>query len=115
MTESPTQAVDWETRYREGATGWERPGINPAFLAWREHGELAPCRILVPGAGRSVEPLVLAEAGFEVTVIDAAPSAIAVQKARVEKLHFHHERIILGDLFAWRAPEPFDAVYDQTC
>jgi methyl halide transferase len=115
MSEEPTQAVDWETRYREGATGWERPGINPAFISWREHGELHPCRILVPGAGRSVEPLALAEAGFEVTVIDAAPSAIAVQKARIEGLHIRHERVVHADLFAWEAPAPFDAVYDQTC
>lgn len=115
MTESPTQAVDWETRYREGATGWERPGINPAFLHWREHAVLTPCRILVPGAGRSVEPLALAEAGFDVTVIDAAPSAVAVQKARVEGLHLQHERVIHADLFAWDPPAPFDAIYDQTC
>jgi hypothetical protein len=115
MPDAKSQPTDWEARYREGATGWERPGINPAFLAWRQHGELAPCRILVPGAGRSVEPLVLAEAGFDVTVIDAAPSAVAVQKARIEQLHVQHERIILGDLFAWRTVEPFDAVYDQTC
>jgi methyl halide transferase len=115
MPQQPTPAVDWETRYREGATGWERPGINPAFISWREHGELQPCRILVPGAGRSVEPLALAEAGFDVTVIDAAPSAVAVQKARVEGLHIRHERVEHADLFAWKAPAPFDAVYDQTC
>ena len=35
---SETQAIDWESRYRDGATGWERHGLNPAFLAWRDAG-----------------------------------------------------------------------------
>jgi len=77
--------------------------------------ELTPCRILVPGAGRSVEPLALAEAGFDVTVIDAAPRAAAAQKARVEGLHLQHERVVYADLFAWEPQAPFDAIYDQTC
>jgi len=110
----PTQAVDWETRYREGATGWERPGLNPALLAWRESGELSPCRILVPGGGRSAEPLVLAEASFDVTVVDAAPSAVAAQQERFTHLHVR-ARAELADLFTWQPASPFDAVYDQTC
>ena len=80
---SETQAIDWDSRYRNGATGWERHGLNPAFLAWRESGELAPCRILVPGGGRSLEPLALAGAGFDVTVVDAAASAVASQRAHL--------------------------------
>jgi hypothetical protein len=109
-----TQAIDWESRYREGTTGWERPGLNPAFLAWREAGDLAPCRILVPGGGRSVEPVALAEAGFDVTVVDAAASAVAAQRARLERLHVA-ARVEQADLFAWDPDAPFDAIYDQTC
>jgi methyl halide transferase len=76
-TQTPaTQAVDWEARYREGTTRWERPALHPAFVDWQESGVLAPCRILVPGAGRSTEPQALAEAGFTVTVLDAAPCAL---------------------------------------
>ena len=110
----PTQAIDWESRYRDGATGWERAGLNPAFTNWRETGALAPCRILVPGAGRSAEPLALAEAGFDVTVVDASATATATQRARLERLHVkaHVERT---DLFSWQPADRFDAVYDQTC
>jgi trans-aconitate methyltransferase len=110
----PTQVIDWDRRYREGATHWERPGINPALLAWRESGALSPCRILVPGAGRSTEPLVLAEAGFDVTVVDAAPTAVAAQRGRLAHLHVR-ARVEFADLFAWQPPEAFDAIYDQTC
>lgn len=111
---SETQAVDWETRYRDGATGWERHGLSPAFLEWRESGMMQPCRILIPGGGRSLEPLALAEAGFEVTFVDAAPTAIAMQRARLERLKVP-AKIEQADLFAWDPDQPFDAVYDQTC
>jgi methyl halide transferase len=111
---SETQVIDWESRYREGTAGWERHGLNPAFLAWRDGGALMPCRILVPGGGRSLEPLALAEAGFDVTVVDAAPSAVAMQRAYFERLKVP-ARIEQGDLFAWDPDDPFDAVYDQAC
>ena len=111
---SETQAIDWETRYQDGATGWERHGLNPAFLAWRESGAMPPCRILVPGGGRSLEPIALAEAGFDVTIVDAAPTAVAMQRARLERLKVS-ATVEQADLFAWDPDRPFDAVYDQTC
>ena len=111
---SETQAIDWESCYRGGNTGWERPGLNPAFLAWRESGVLAPCRILVPGGGRSVEPVAMAEAGFDVTVVDAAASAVAAQRARLQRLNVP-ALVEQADLLAWDPSAPFDAAYDQTC
>lgn len=108
---SETQAIDWEARYQAGTTGWERPSLNPAFLAWRADGTLAPCRILVPGAGRSSEPLALAEAGFDVTTLDVSPTAVQAQRSRLPPT----ARVIEADLFAWTPDVPFDAIYDQTC
>ncbi len=106
-----TQALDWEARFRAGTTPWERPEPNPAFLAWRASAVLTPCRILVPGAGRSPEPRLLAESGFDVTVVDAAESAVAFQR---ERLDGHSATVVQTDLFAWSPREAFDAVYDQT-
>ena len=100
----------WDERYRAGRTAWERGGLHPAFLAWREAGALRPCRILVPGAGRSPEPQALAESGFDVTAVDAAPSAAAAQRERLGAAH-----VVQADLLAWNPPTPFDAIYDQTC
>ncbi|HET7881853.1 MAG TPA: methyltransferase domain-containing protein [Acetobacteraceae bacterium] len=111
---SETQAIDWEGRYRGNTAGWERRGLNPAFLAWRDQGALAPCRILVPGGGRSLEPLALAEAGFDVTVVDSAPTATAAQQALFQRLKLP-ARAERADLFAWDPAAPFDAVYDQMC
>jgi hypothetical protein len=112
MTQPPTLAVDWEGRYRApGTPGWQRPGINPALTAWRAAGELKPCRILIPGAGRSAEPGVLAGEGFAVTVVDAALSAVAFQAPRVAPAG----QALAADLFDWAPEQPFDAIYDQTC
>jgi hypothetical protein len=108
------QAIDWEGRYRDGATAWERPGLNPAFSGWLESGTLAPCRILVPGGGRSAEPLALAEAGFDVTVVDLAETAVAAQRARLERLNVA-AHVVQANLLTWDPDAPFDVVYDQTC
>ena len=114
---STTQAIDWESKYRAGSTGWERPEPHPAFRAWHAAGAFAPPgRVLVPGAGRSHEPLGLAEAGWDVTVVDVAPSAVAVQQARLApEGRAPMGRALLADLFTWAPEAPFDAIYDQTC
>ncbi|MGH7041046.1 MAG: methyltransferase domain-containing protein [Acetobacteraceae bacterium] len=117
MTETP--AIDWDAKYRAGSAPWERAGPHPAFLEWRAAGVLTPCRILIPGAGRSPEPLALAEAGFDVTLLDTAPSAVAAQQARFARLGVR-AHAVAADLFTWvpdaafDAPA-FDAVYDQAC
>lgn len=111
MTER-TLALDWESRFRTGSTPWQREGLHPAFIDWRESGVLRPCRILVPGAGRSAEPLALAEADFDVTVVDAAASAVAFQRERLTPLGGKAEQ---ADLLAWTAAAPFESIYDQTC
>jgi SAM-dependent methyltransferase len=107
--------VDWEAVYqREQAAGarpgWERTEANPALLSWRGGGAMTPCRILVPCAGRSVEPALLARDGFDVTVLDNAPSAIAAQQAVLPAGAW----TVLADLFAWEPAQPFDSIYDQT-
>jgi SAM-dependent methyltransferase len=106
-------AVDWEARYRDGRAGWERGGLHPALIEWRLEGVLAPCRILVPGAGRSPEPRVLADDGFDVTVVDNAPTAIAHQRHALSAEP--GVEVIDADLFAWEPEAPFQVIYDQTC
>lgn len=100
----------WESRFQESNTPWERGTLNPTFLSWRASGALAPCRTLVPGAGRSLEPAALLDAGFDVTALDLAESAVAAQAERIGA-----GRVVQGDVTAWTPADPFDAVYDQTC
>jgi hypothetical protein len=108
MTEIDTEF--WEARFRDSRTPWERGGLNPAFTSWRASGELSPCRILVPGAGRSPEPAALRDQGFDVVALDLADSAVADQASRLGP-----ERVARGDVTTWRPDRVFDAVYDQTC
>ena len=110
----PTTALDWEARFRAERTPWERPSLNPAFVGWRASGALAPCRILLPGAGRSGEPLALARTGFDITVVDLATTATDVQRVRLQAAGLPGT-VVTADLLAWEPVRPFDAVYDQTC
>ena len=100
----------WESRFQDGRTPWERGELNPAFLAWRTSGALLPCRILVPGAGRSLEPAALLADGFDVVALDLASSAARVQQERLGTA-----RVVQADVTAWQPDAPFDAIYDQTC
>lgn len=110
----PSVALDWEAHFRAERTPWERPSLHPAFVAWRAEGTLAPCRILLPGAGRSGEPLALARDGFDITAVDLTPSAVEVQRVRLQAAGLRGT-VAQADLMAWNADRPFDAVYDQTC
>lgn len=113
MTEpTPTQVLDWESRYREETARWEHGVVNPALTAFLAEGTLSPGRILVPGAGRSPEPLVLAQAGFDVLTVDISPLAVAAQQALLDGTS---GRAMLADLFTWQPEQPLDAVYDQAC
>ena len=104
---------EWEKRYQEGETGWDRGDVSPSLYHWLDRGELKPCRIVVPGCGRGHEVLELARRGFDVTGIDIAPSAIAHMERHLADEGLQ-TTLILGDLFAQQL-EPFDAVYEQTC
>lgn len=109
-------ADDWEAKYRENSTRWEREQINPALSYWLKERHLSAGKILIPGCGRSPEPFLLSELGFDVTGLDFAPSAIKHQNkiksthARADKLNFWQV-----DVLSWQAPTLFDAIYEQTC
>ena len=48
------------------------------------------------------------------SVVDLAESAVAAQRARLERLHVN-ARVELANLLLWEPPAQFDAIYDQTC
>ena len=105
---------EWEARYREGNTGWDRGGVSPALQAWLDTGDLAPCRTLIPGCGRGHEIMTLARLGFAVTGIDFAPSAVAHVRRNLSRQELHAE-VLEADVLGWQPEAPFDAVYEQTC
>jgi protein-L-isoaspartate O-methyltransferase len=104
---------EWENRYQEERTGWDRGTASPNLLYWIESKMLKPCRILIPSCGNGYEALVLAEHGFDVTAIDIAPTPIKNLK-NILQANQLTAKIIQADFFTWKPEKTFDAIYEQT-
>jgi SAM-dependent methyltransferase len=103
----------WESRYRNGQTGWDRRAPNPALRHWLG-STIAPGRILVPGCGHGHEVVELIRVGFQVTAVDVAPTPVRRLTALLDREGLEAE-VIRADLLAWDPARRFDAVYEQTC
>jgi len=71
--------TDWESRYRQGDTPWEKGGPAPPLAELLErHGSgiFGAGPVWVPGCGSGHDVRLLAAHGLEVLGIDIAPSAI---------------------------------------
>ncbi|HKJ83493.1 MAG TPA: methyltransferase domain-containing protein [Mariprofundaceae bacterium] len=114
MTSGPQTSKAWETRYRNGQTGWDRGGTSASLGYWLQDDELSPCRVLIPGCGRGHEVIELAQHGFDTTALDVAPSAVDhVRTSLAEKqLDGCVEQ---ADVLHWQPSAPFEAIYEQTC
>lgn len=106
--------LDWESRYREATTPWERDHLNPAFNEWRALLAAASGAVLVPGCGRAPEVVELARMGWSVTGIDLAESAVAYQQSALSEAGLEG-RVEQANVLAWQPSEPVDWVYEQTC
>lgn len=105
---------DWEQRYQQGDTGWDRGSTSPAMHTWLERGALTPCRMLIPGCGRGHEVVDLAQLGYDVTGVDIAPSATTHLQQKLLDANVS-ATVVCGDLFDYQMNTPFDAIYEQTC
>lgn len=113
MTKTSDSKVDWEARYIEQNTPWDRGAINPALATWIDDDCLPGGKLLVPGCGRGHEVLHMASLGWQVTAVDAAPSALAILDEALSQRGLSAE-LIQADLLQWRPAAPFDLIYEQT-
>ena len=104
----------WQSHFDAGRTPWDRGEANPRLVGWLADGELAPCRIAVPGCGSGHEVVRLAQAGFDVTALDYAPAAVARTRANLAAAGAA-ATVVEADVLAWSPAAPFDAIYEQTC
>ncbi len=81
MADTPLTPQFWETRYQEGTTRWDLGQPAPALLHWLQTQSPQGETVLVLGCGRGHDARVLAQAGYQVTAVDYAPSAIAEAQA----------------------------------
>ena len=107
-------AVDWEARFVADDAPWERRSVHPVVQDWIDAGHLSVGQsVLIPGCGRSAEPLALAQHGLNVTCSDIAPSATAYQ-AKVFEREGLSGAFLQTDGLSYRPDIPFDALYEQT-
>lgn len=109
----PTSAF-WQERFDQQQTPWDRGAASPQLLAWLDRGELAPCRILVPGCGSGWEVAELARRGFDVTALDYAPAAVDKTRALLQSQQLSGT-VLQADVLQYAPDQPFDAIYEQTC
>jgi 2-polyprenyl-3-methyl-5-hydroxy-6-metoxy-1,4-benzoquinol methylase len=104
------------------ASGWNEPAVDREILSYVEellsHAQVvAPATLLEVGCGMGNLAMPLAHAGFRVTGIDIAATAIAraVQKAQIAGLdaRFRVGNVILPE--AYRELPAFDCILDGLC
>ena len=111
-TRDPAQAAFWDERFAAGFTPWDAGGVPAAFSRWLPAlGPGAGRRVLVPGCGAAYEVAALDAAGFAVTAIDYAATALA-QARRVLGDALAERTLHQADYFAFDAA-PFDLVYER--
>ena len=111
--------MGWEDRWREGKTGWDAGAPCPAlvdYLSRHQDNERAGKRALVPGCGSGYDAFTLAEAGFQTTGLDLAPTAASrFRDLRDSKgLDKTQADIHIGDFFACQFEHRFDLIWDYT-
>lgn len=116
MSEAPR---DWEARYRKGDMPWDS-GL-PSQELQRVLAELADefvlprATALEAGCGTGTNAVFLAEAGFDVTAVDLAPTAIATAQQRAADAGVE-VNFIAADITKWtHSGPPFDFVFDRGC
>lgn len=104
---------NWDKRYRDNDTPWDRGGASPFLAVCLERLEPGSS-VLVPGCGAGHEVAALAGLGFRVTGIDLSQLALASCRAKLEQ-HGLEAELVQASVLEWEAPQTFDAVYEQTC
>jgi SAM-dependent methyltransferase len=114
----------WEQRYREGRTAWDLGGPPPVLVRTigRAQVDAGPWRlppgaaVLVPGSGFGHDALAWARAGFRVTALDVAPSAVRGLADRAARTGLPVD-VRLADFLDLSADlrGQFDVVWEQTC
>lgn len=104
----------WQERFDSGLTPWDRSGASPQLLRWLNSGDLAPCRIAVPGCGKGWEVAELAKRGFDVIGIDYTAGAVKEATANLAAQTLTAD-IVQADVLTYTPKTLLDAVYEQTC
>lgn len=101
----------WETRYQDGATGWDIGSASLPIKEYIDQLDDKTIKILIPGCGKAWEGEYLYQLGFKnVFLIDVAAQALLNFEKRVPS--FPRNQIIEGDFFEFDGS--FDLIFEQT-
>ncbi len=107
--------MDWNERYAQGDTPWDKGGAHPELERLLDVGGLRPprpgARVAVPGCGRGYDAFALARAGWIVTAIDVAPDLEAELVKSLEPLG---GRVRIEDFLEMEVEQRFDLIFDHT-
>lgn len=109
--------VDWELRYQQSDTPWDRGQAHPSLVSCVQSHDISGA-IVVPGCGRAWDLLALAECFPHSSLIGVDLSASAIRDAEI--ICRDHPRISLrqGDFFdlpCWHRGEEIGLVWEHTC
>lgn len=105
----------WEERYQTGDMPWEKGEPSPGLVDFIANNPNLPRgTVLVPGCGTGHDARVWAKAGFQVTGMDLAPSAVRLAQERTAAAGLHAE-FVQGDFLRDAANRQFDWLFEHTC
>lgn len=113
MSRASKDTVNWESWYQEGETPWDLGGPTPVFERLIREARFPKGKLLIPGAGRGYDAVAFAEAGFEVTTVDVAPSACEALRARAKAAGVSID-VRQADFFALQEDGHYDLVLEYT-
>jgi methyl halide transferase len=103
---------DWETIYREGTPPWETGVPAGELVQVLREGLVPRGSLLELGCGTGADSVHWARKGFEVTAVEASPTALDRARTRAE-LCGVSIRFVLDDVFRFaRNSGSFDVIYD---
>lgn len=104
----------WEELYQKGETTWDKGEPSPGLVDFLAGSAApAPGKVLVPGCGTGHDVRAWAGAGFPVTGLDIAPSAIrrAEEKTKAARLDAQFR---LGNFLRDEPVAQFDYLFEHT-
>ena len=106
-------STDWEQRYVEADTPWNKDEPAPGLVDWLNRNPISQGKsVLVPGCGIGHDAHLLALSGYHVTALDLSPTAIRLAKEKygaTENLNFRD-----GDFLGDPPDEKYDLVFEHT-
>ena len=108
-----TKETDWEERYQQEDTPWDKGEPALGLTDWLKKQELnSETRVLVPGCGRGHDASAWAKAGFEATGLDISDLALSDARQKYECLP--NLAFFPGNFLEEKPQDPYDLIFEHT-